>query len=184
MLSSVSVSRSSRVWVFFFGYGELDLGSESKFRATPTSHNVALCSSFSLFSYSRLKFFKEGGVINSIGGIFSLSELKQSGSSKYLGLYSCSIGLGHGPESDVTLISLFFGVKTPGSFQGNCFPSLDGFFHGWNFSVCFSVSSTSVWFPVFVLTFKIRRTASSGRLHEKNPFSKLHREFSDLAIVI
>ena len=31
MLLSVSVSRSSRVQVFFFGYGELDLGSESKF---------------------------------------------------------------------------------------------------------------------------------------------------------
>ena len=141
ILSSVSVSRSSRVQVFFFGYGELDLESKSKFQATFTSHDVALCSLFSLFSSSRLKFFKEGGVIDSIGGIFSLSELKQSGSSKYLGLYSCSIGLGHGPESEVTPISLFFGVKTPGSFQGNCFPSLDGFFHGKNFL-------SASWYPL------------------------------------
>ena len=81
-------------------------------------------------------------MIDSIGGIFSLSESRHSGSSKYFGLYSCSIGLGHGPESEVTLISLFLGVKTPGSFWGICFPSLDGFFHGQNFSVCFSVSST------------------------------------------
>ena len=184
MLSSVSVSMSSKVLVFFFGYGELDLGSESKFQATLASQDVALCSSFSLFSSSILKFPKEGGVINPIGGIFSLSELRQLGSSKYLGLYSCSVGLGHGPESEVTLISLFLGVKTPGSFWGNCFPSLDGFFHGQNFSVHFSVSSTSVWFPVFVLTFKIRSTVSSGKSHEKNPFLKSHREFSNLAIVI
>ena len=162
MLSLVLVSKSSRVWVFFFGYGELDLGSKSKFQATLASHNVASCS-ISLFSSSILKFFKEGGVIDSIGGIFSLSELGQSGSSKYLGLYSCSVRLGHSPESEVMLISFFLGVKTPGSFWGNCFPSLDGFFHGQNFSVCFSVSSTSVWFPVFVLTFKIRSTASSGK---------------------
>ena len=106
-------------------------------------------------------------MIDSIGGIFSLSESRQSGSSKYFGLYLCSVGLGHGPESEVILISLFLGVKTPRSFQGNCFPSLDGFFHRQNFSVHFSVSSTSVWFPVFVLTFKIRRMASSGRSHEK-----------------
>ena len=95
ILSSVSVSRSSRVWVFFFGYGELDLGSESKFQATFASHDVASCSSLSLISSSRLKFFSEGGVIDSIGGIFSLSESRHSGSSKYFGLYSCSIGLGH-----------------------------------------------------------------------------------------
>ena len=185
ILLSVSVSRSSRVRVFFFGYGELDLGSKSKFQATFASHDVASCSSSSsLFSSSRLKFFSEGGVIDSIGGIFSLSESGHSGSSKYFGLYSCSVGLGHGPESEVILISLFLGVRTPESFQRNCFPSLDGFFHGWNFSVCFSVSSTSVWFPIFVLTFKIRRMVYSGRLHEKNPFSKSHQEFSNLAIVI
>ena len=161
MLSSVSVSRSSRVRVFFFGYGELDLGSESKFQATLASHDVASCS-VSSFSSSILEFPKEGGVMDSIGGIFSLSELRQLGSSKYLGLYSCSVGLGHGPESEVTLISLFLVVKTPGSFWGNCFPSLDGLFYGQNFSVHFSVSSTSVWFPVFVLTFRIRSTACSG----------------------
>ena len=183
ILSSVLVSRSSRGQVFFFGYGKLDLGSKSKFQATLASHDVASCS-ISLFSSSILKFFKEGGVIDSIEGIFSLLELGQSGSPKCLGLYLCSVGLGHGPESEVTLISLFFGVKTHGSFGGNCFPSLDGFFHGQNFSVFFSVSSTSIWFPVFVLTFKIRSTVSSGKLHEKNPFLKSHREFSDLAIVI
>ena len=183
MLSSVSVSRSSRVQVFFFGYGELDPGSDSKFLATLASHVVASFS-VSLFSSSILKFPMEGGVKDSIAGIFSLSELRQSGSSKYLGLYLCSVGLGHGSESEVTLISLFLGVQTPGSLGGNFFPSLDGFFHGQNFSVCFSVSSTSVWFPIFVLTFKIRSTASSGKSHEKNPFLKLHQEFSDLAIVI
>ena len=125
MLSSVSVSRSSRVRVFFFGYGELDLGSESKFLATLASDDVASCS-VSLFSSSLLEFPKEGGVMDSIGGIFSLLELRQSDSSKYLGLYSCSVGLGHGPESEVTLISLFLGVKTPGSFGGKLFP-----FFGW-----------------------------------------------------
>ena len=54
-------------------------------------------------------------MIDSIGGIFSLLELGQSVSLKYLDLYLCSVGLGHGPESEVTLISLFLGVKTPGS---------------------------------------------------------------------
>ena len=94
------------------------------------------------------------------------------------------MGLGHGPVSEVTLISLFFGVKTPGSFWGNCFPSLDGFFHGQNFSAHFSVSSTKVWFLVFVLTLRIRRTASLGKSHEKNPFSNSQWELSDLAIFI
>ena len=144
ILSSVSVSRSSNVRVFFFGYGELDLGSKSTLRATLASHDVASCSLSSLFSSSILKFCKEGGVSDSIGGMFSLSESMHSGSSKYFGLYSCSVGLGHCPESEVTLMSLFLGVNTPGSFRGNCFPSLDSFFHGRNFSVRFSVSSTSV----------------------------------------
>ena len=40
ILSSMSVSRSSNVQVFFFGYGELDLGSESMFRGTLASHDV------------------------------------------------------------------------------------------------------------------------------------------------
>ena len=93
----------------------------------------------------RLKFFKEGGVIDSVGGMFSLFELKHSGSSKNLGLCSISVELeGHGPESDVTLTSFFLGDNTPGSFLGLVFPSLVGFFHGLNFSVCFSESSTNV----------------------------------------
>ena len=183
MLSSVSVSRFSKVWIFFFGYGELDLGSESKFQATFAAHDVASCSSLSLFSASMLKFFKEGGVIDSKGGMSSLSELKQSGSLKYFGLYSCSVELGHSPESDVTLLSTFLGVRTLGSFQGTCFP-FDGFFQGQNFSVCFSVSSTRVWFPVFILTLRTKRTVSLGRSHVKNPFSKSQQELSDLAIVI
>ena len=83
------------------------MGSEPKIWATLASYDVASCSSFSLFSSSMLKFFREGGVIDSIGGIFSLSELRQSGSSKYQGLYSCSVGLGHGPESDVMLLLTF-----------------------------------------------------------------------------
>ena len=182
ILSSISISKSSNVLVLL-GKGELDLGSVYKFLATLASHNVASCSS-SLFSSSELKFLREGGVTDSIGGIFSLSELKQSGSSKYLGLYSCSVRLGQGPESEVTLLSFLLGVKISGSFGGTCFLFLTCFFHGQNFSVHLSMSSTNVWFPVWVLTFKIRRTASSGKLQVKNPFSKSHWEFSDLAIVI
>ena len=182
MLSSMSVSKSSSVLVFL-GYGELDLGSGSKLLATLASHIVALCSIL-LFSSSKLRFLKEGRVTNLIEGIFSLSELNHSGSLKYLGLYLCSVGLGHGSESDVTLLSFFLGVKTPGSFQGTCFPSVACFFHGWNISVHFSVSSTNIWFPVFGLTFKIISTASSGKSHVKTPFSKSHWEFSNLAIVI
>ena len=125
------------------------------------------------------------GVTNSIGNIFSLLELNHSRFIKVSRLIPMLCGAGeHGPESEVMLISFFFGVKTPGSFWGTCFPSLDGFFHGQNFSVHFSVSSTNIWFTVFVLTFKIRSTVSSGKLHEKNPFSKSHQEFSDLAVVI
>ena len=76
------------------------------------------------------------------------------------------------------LLSFFLGDNTPGSFLGLIFPS----FHGLNFSVCFSVSSTSVWLPVLVLTFTTRSTASSGRSHVKNPLSKSHLKFSDLAM--
>ena len=105
------------------------------FLAILASHGVASFS-LSLASSSRLKFFKEGGVTDSVRGIFSLSELRQSGSSKNLGLYSFSLGLeGHGPESEVILLSFFQRVNTPGSFQGTGFPSLVGFFQGLNFSV-------------------------------------------------
>ena len=77
--------------------------------------------------------------------MFSLLELKHLGSSKNRGLYSISVRLeGHGPKSEVTLTSFFLGDNTPGSFLGLVFPSLVGFFHGLNFSVCFSVSSTNV----------------------------------------
>ena len=101
--------------------------------------------SLPVFPSLRLKFFKEGGVIDSRGGIFSLSELKQSGSSKNQGLYSISVGLeGHGPESDIMLLSFFLGDNTLGSFLGLVIPSLVGFFHGLNFSVHFSMSSTNV----------------------------------------
>ena len=82
--------------------------------------------------------------MDSVAGMFSLSELMQSGSSKNLGLYSCSVRLGHGPESEVILLSFFQGVNNPGSFWGTCFLSLIGFFQGQNFSVHFSVSSTKV----------------------------------------
>ena len=110
-----------------------------------------------------------------MGGTFSLSELKHSGSSENQGLYSILVGLeGHGPESNVMLLSFFLGDNTLGNFLGLVFPSLVGFFHGLNFSVCFSVSSTSVWLPVLVLTFATRSTTSSGRSHIKNPLLKLH----------
>ena len=100
---SVSSSRSSKVLVYL-RWGELALGSVSKFLATLASHDVAL---FSFVFSSKLKFLREGGVTNSIEGIFSLSEFKESGSLKNLSLYSCSVGLGHGPESEVILL-LFF----------------------------------------------------------------------------
>ena len=67
------------------------------FLATLASHEVAPFS-LSLASSSRLKFFKEGGVTDSVRGMFSLSKLMQFGSSKNLGLYSFSVRLGHGPE--------------------------------------------------------------------------------------
>ena len=119
-----------------------------------------------------------------VGGIFSLSELRHSGSLKNCGLYSVSVRLeGHGPESEVMLLSFFLRVNTPGSLLGLDFPSLVGFLHSLNFSVCFSVSSTKVWLPILVLTFTTRSTVSSGRSHVKNPFLKLLLEFRDLAMV-
>ena len=122
--SSVSSSNCSKGFSHL-GYGELVLGIVVMDLATCASHEVA---SFLLpvVSSSRLKFCKEGGVSDSFGGKFSLSELSHSGSSKYQGLYS---GLGgYGPESDVMLF--FLGVSTPGSLLGLVFPSLVGFYQG------------------------------------------------------
>ena len=117
--------------------------------ATLASQDVASVS-LSVIPSSRLRFRKEGRVIDSRGGMFSLLELKDSGSSKNQGLYSILVGLeGHGPESNVMLLSFFLGDNTLGSFLGQVLPSLVGFFHGLNFSVHFSVSSTSVWLPVW-----------------------------------
>ena len=137
--------KSSRV-VVHFRNGKLALGVVINFLATLASHDVALLLSSSTSS-SKLRFLKDGGVTDSVGGMFSLSELIHSGSSKNLGLYLCSVRLGHSPESEVILLSFFQGVNTPGSFWGTCFPSLTSFFQGQNFSVHFSVSSTNVWFP-------------------------------------
>ena len=142
MSSSVSGSKSSRVLVHF-GNGKLAPGVVTNFLATLASHDVASLLSLSTSS-SKLKFLQEEGLMDSVRGMFSLSELIQSGSSKNLGLYSCSVRLGHGPESEVMLLSFFWGANTPGSFQGTCFPCLTSFFQGWNFSVCFSMSSTKV----------------------------------------
>ena len=145
------------------------------FLATLASQDVASFS-FPFVPSSKFKFFKEGGVMDSVGGMFSLSELKHSGSSKNQGMYLVSVRLeGHGPESEVMLLLFLLGVNTPGSFLG-----LD--FHSLNFSVCFSVSSTKVWLPVLVLTFTTRSMVSCGRSHVKNPFLKLHLEFRDLAM--
>ena len=174
--SSVSGSRSSNVLVHL-GYGELALGVVTIFLATLASQDVASLLLL-LVPSSKLKFFREGGVMDSVGSTFSLSELRYSGSSKNLGLYSVSVRL-HGPESEVMLLLFFLGVNTPGSILGLEYPSLVGFFHSLNFSVCFSVSSTKVWSPVLVLTFTTRSMVPSGRSHEKNPFSKLHLEFTD-----
>ena len=66
--------------------------------------------------------------MDSVDGIFSLSELRHSGSSKNQGLHLVSVRLeGHGPESEVILLSFFLGVNTPGSFLGLDFLSLMGF---------------------------------------------------------
>ena len=82
----MSGSKSSRVLVHF-GNGNLALGVVTIFLATLASHNVASLLSSSTSS-SKLKFLKEGGVTDSVRGMFSLSELIQSGSSKNLSLYS------------------------------------------------------------------------------------------------
>ena len=105
MSSSVSGSKSSRVLICF-GNGKLALGVVINFLATLASHDVASLLSSSTSSF-KLKFLKEGGVTDSVRGMFSLSELIQSGSSKNLCLYLCSVGLGHGPESKVILLSFF-----------------------------------------------------------------------------
>ena len=81
--SSVSGSRSSSVLVHI-GYGELALGVVTTFLATLASQDVALFPLL-LTPSSKLKFFREGGVTDSIGRMFSLSELRYSGSSKTLG---------------------------------------------------------------------------------------------------
>ena len=59
--------------------------------------------------------------------MFSLSELMQSGSSKNLGLYSCSVRLGHDPESEVMLLSFLLGSQYPWKFLGNLFPIFNWF---------------------------------------------------------
>ena len=121
--------------------------------------------------------------MDSVGSMFSLSDLSQSGSSKNLGLYSVSVRLeGHDPESEVILLSFFLGVNTPGRFLEIDFPSLVGLYHSLNFSIHFSVSSTKVWLPVLVLTFTTRSMTSSGRSQVKKPFFKSHLEFRDLAM--
>ena len=153
------------------------------FLATLAYQDVALFLLL-LIPSSKLKFFRKGGATDSVGGIFSLSQLRYSGSWKNLGLYSVSVRLeGDGPESEVMLLSFFLGVNTPGSFLGIYFSSIVGFFHGLNISVYFSVFSIKVWLPVLFLTFTTRSTVSSVRSQVKNPFSKLHLEFRDLAML-
>ena len=147
------------------------------FLATLSSQDVASFS-FPFVPSSKLKFFKEGGVMDSVSGIFRAQTLWLTEKLRFM----FSLCWGHGPESEVMLLSFFLGVNTSGSFLGLDFPSLVGFFHSLNFSVCFSVSSTNVWLPVLVLTFTTRSMASSGRSHVKNPFLKLHLEFRDLAM--
>ena len=132
MSLSVLRSKSSSVLVHF-RKGELALGVITMFLATLASLNVV---SFllSLASSSRLKFFKEGGVMDSVRGMFSLSELSSLPHQKNLALYSFSVGLeGHGPESEVILLSFFQGVNTPGRFWGTGFLSVVGFFQGQTF---------------------------------------------------
>ena len=63
------------------GLGELVLGVIIMVFATLASQDVALVS-LPVLPSSRLRFLKEGGVIDSMGCTFSLSELKHSCSSK------------------------------------------------------------------------------------------------------
>ena len=78
---SLSVSGSSCSNVLGqSGYGDLALDMVMMVFATLASQDVASVS-LPVIPSSRLKFFKEGGVIHSNGGTFSLSELKHSGSS-------------------------------------------------------------------------------------------------------
>ena len=67
--------------------------------------------------------------MDSVGGIFSVSKLRQSGSSKNLGLYSVSVGLkGHGPESEVMLLLFFLRCQYFWKFSRNRLPTFSGFF--------------------------------------------------------
>ena len=91
------------------GFGELDLDVVMMVFATLASQDVA-SASLPVIPSSRLRFFKEGGVIDLRGSMFSLLELKHLGSSKNCGLYSISVRLeGHGPESDVMLFLILPG---------------------------------------------------------------------------
>ena len=63
------------------GYEELALDVVVMVFATLASQDVASVS-FPVIPSLRLRFFKEGGVIDLRGGMFSLSELKHSDSSK------------------------------------------------------------------------------------------------------
>ena len=66
--------------------------------------------------------------MDSVGSMFSLSELRYSGSSKNLGLYSVSVRLeGHGPESEVILLSFFLWCQYSWKLSGTRFPIFSGF---------------------------------------------------------
>ena len=118
--SSISGSNCSNV-LGQSGYGELALDVVIMVFATLASQDVASVS-LAVIPSSRLRFFKEGGVIDFRGSMFPLSDLKHSGSSKNQGLYSISVRVeGHGPESDVMLLSFFLGDNTLGSFLGLVF---------------------------------------------------------------
>ena len=73
------------------GYGELALDVVMMVFATLATQDLVSVS-LPVVPSSRLRFLQEGGVIDSMGGMFSLSELKHSGSSKNQGLYSISVG--------------------------------------------------------------------------------------------
>ena len=137
--------------------------------------------SCSLFKDSN--FFKEGGVTDLRSSIFyqSSNTLPHQRTEVCIPYQSGLKGMALSPMSCYCHFS--WEIIPWEVFLGLVFPSLVGFFHGLNFSVHFLVSSTIVWLPVLVLTFTTRKMTSSGRLQVKNPFSKLHLEFRDLAMV-
>ena len=95
---------------------------------------------FTIFLLYDSNSLREGGVFDSIGGIFSLSELRAIRLIKIFWpiLMLCWAGAWSRVRHVYAIINFLQSQDSWEVFGGNCFPSFDGFFHGQNFSVCFS----------------------------------------------